>query len=221
MGRDPHPCICTGNRHCSTYAMWSSLGLLPLLASLNSLSEAKPLQQQLVTFASLSQLTPGTAQNIVVEYSGEVNGELTIMYGSCDGASIISDAHQRIGVTHLGSHPLAARHVDHEDRRPTKFVWLTPADLSGGCLRAFINDEHVGQSEELVITPRVARRKEKRAFKDVAGTDSMWFNGVSYLEQKEPDEIFVAAAKSKSFAILGAGLSGLLSSVSSDHPCST
>lgn len=195
--------------------MWSPLSLLPFLATLYSLSEAKPQHLPSVTFAPLSQLSPRSIQNIIVEYSGEVNGELTITYGSCDGASIIS--HQRIGATHVGSHPLAARHVDHEDRRPAKFVWLTPHDMNTGCLRAFLDDELVGQSEELHVTKRLARHKEKRAFKDVAGTDSMWFNGVSYLEQKQPDEVFVAAAKSKSIAILGAGLSGLLSSVGSCH----
>ncbi|KAL2292532.1 hypothetical protein FJTKL_09489 [Diaporthe vaccinii] len=41
----------------------------------------------------------------------------------------------------------------------------------------------------------------------------MWFNGVAYLEQKQPDESFVAVAKNKSFGILGAGMSGLMSSL--------
>lgn len=49
----------------------------------------------------------------------------------------------------------------------------------------------------------------------------MWFNGVAYLEQKEPDESFVAAAKNKSYGILGAGMSGLMSSVSLKLPVHT
>ena len=37
-----------------------------------------------------------------------------------------------------------------------------------------------------------------------------WFDGVVYLKEKEPDEVFVAAAKSKSIGILGGGMSGLM-----------
>lgn len=197
------------------FAMRSSLGLLPLFGGLASLSEAKPLNQPSVTFVSPSQASPSSAQNVVVEYSGDVDGELTITYGSCDSDAVISAAKQRIGATHVGSHPLAERHLDHEDKRPTKFVWLTPSDVSGGCLRAFLDDELVGQSDELLVTKRLSRRAEKKkAFADVAGDDSMWFNGVAYLEQKQPEETFVASAKNKTFGILGGGISGLMSSVS-------
>jgi hypothetical protein len=189
------------------------LSLLPFAGSLASLSEAKPLSQPSVTFASLGQVSPESAHNIVVEYSGDVDGELALTYGSCVDA-LVSDAKQLIGSTHVGGHPLAARHVDHEDRRPTKFVWLTPSTMSSGCLHAFLDGELIGRSDELLVTRRVARRSEKKSFADVAGDDSKWFNGVAYLQQKQPDEAFVAAAKSKSFGILGGGISGLMSSVS-------
>lgn len=173
------------------------------------------MSQPSVTFASLSPVSPGRAQNIIVGYSGDVNGELTITYGSCDDAALISRANQHIGATHVGTHHLAARHVDHEDRRPTKFVWLTPDEMRGGCLRAFLDGELVGQSERLLVAKPLSRRREKRSFVDIAGDDSMWFDGVAYLKQKQPDEAFVAATKSKSFGILGGGMAGLLSSVSS------
>lgn len=39
-----------------------------------------------------------------------------------------------------------------------------------------------------------------------------WFDGVAYLQEKEPDEVFVAAAKSKTVGILGGGMSGLMTS---------
>ena len=110
--------------------------LLPLLASIASLSESKPLSHPSVTFAPLTGATPGSAQNIVVDYVGDVDGELTITYAACDaGASIVS-AKQHVGRTHVGAHPLAKRHEQHENRRPNKFVWLTPAEMSGGCLHA-------------------------------------------------------------------------------------
>lgn len=198
--------------------MRSSLSLLPLVGALYSLTEAKPLDRPYVTFRSPSHIHAGSAHNIVIAYDANADGELTITYGSCDGAAIVSDAKQLVGTTHVGDHRLAARHVDHEGRRPTKFVWLTPTDTTGGCLHAFLNGELVGQSEDLPVAKRVARRSAKRSFVEVAGDDSMWFNGVAYLEQKEPDESFVAAAKNKSFGILGAGMSGLMSSVSLKLP---
>lgn len=182
------------------------LTLLPLVG----VASANPLAER-VNFLSPYEVSPEAAHNIIVEYVGDVDGELTITYGPCHGEAI-SDAHQHIGVTHIGSHPLAKRHLDHESRRPTKFVWVTPAQMPGGCLHAFIEDELIGQSE-LLVTKRRARRSDKQAFVDVAGDDSMWFNGVAYLQQKQPEEAFVAAAKSKSFGILGGGISGLTTSV--------
>ncbi|KAI4641437.1 uncharacterized protein J4E78_010409 [Alternaria triticimaculans] len=191
--------------------------LLPLLASIASLSESKPLGQPSVVFAPLKSTTPGSAQNIVVDYYGDVDGELTITYATCDdaAASIVS-AKQRIGQTHVGAHPLARRHEEHENRRPSKFVWLTPAEMSGGCLHAFLDGELIGKSDELVVTKRHARRQERKSFVDVAGTDSNWFDGVAYLQQKQPDDVFVASAKNKSFGILGGGISGLATSLMLD-----
>lgn len=200
--------------HPTKSAMRSSLNLLPLLGGFYSLTEAKPLDRPSVTFRSPSQISTGSAHNIIIAYDANADGELTITYGSCDGAAVVSDAKQLVGTTHVGNHPLAARHVDHGGRWPTKFVWVTPTDTTGGCLHAFLDGELVGQSEDLAVAKRVARRSAKRSFVEVAGDDSMWFNGVAYLEQKEPDESFVAAAKNKSFGIIGAGMSGLMSSVS-------
>lgn len=193
--------------------MRSFLSLVPFVGSLVLLSDATPFSQPSVTFAPLGNVGPESAQNLVVEYSGDVDGELTITYGSCADA-LISKAKQLIGSTHVGGHPRAVRHADHEDYRPTKFVWLTPETMSDGCLHAFLDGELIGRSEELAVTKRMARRSEKKSFADVAGDDSMWFNGVAYLQQKQPNETFVAAAKSKSFGILGGGMSGLASSVS-------
>lgn len=198
--------------------MRSSFNLLPLLGGFCSLTEAKPAAQPSVTFLSPSQISAGSAYNIIIAYDANSDGELTITYGSCHGTANVSDAKQLVGRTHVGDHPLAARHVGHEGRRPTKFVWLTPTDTTGGCLHAFLDGELVGQSEDLPVAKRVARRSVKKSFVEVAGDDSMWFNGVAYLEQKGPDESFVAAAKNKSFGILGAGMSGLMSSVSLKLP---
>ncbi|KAH8173710.1 flavin containing amine oxidoreductase domain-containing protein [Sarocladium implicatum] len=188
------------------------LTLLPLVGS----ALANPLAKRAVNFLSPGEVSPDAAHNIVIEYLGDVDGELTITYGSCHGEALVQDAHHTIGATHIGLHPMAKRHVDHEARRPTKFVWVTPTSMPDGCLRAFVDGELLGQSQELAVTKRRKRRSEKKSFAEVAGDDSMWFNGVAYLQQKQPDEAFVAAAKSKSFGILGAGISGLATSLMLD-----
>ncbi|KAM0188804.1 hypothetical protein ACHAPI_010413 [Fusarium lateritium] len=191
-----------------------STSSLFLMGSLASFIDATPVDPPSVKFISPSKLNHGSAQNVIVKYSGDVNGQLTLTYGSCDGESVISEAKQHIGSTHVGRHPLADSHLDHQDRRPTKFVWLAPEELSEGCLRAFLDDQLIGQSDELIVTKRLGRRSEKKAsFADVAGDDSLWFNGVAYLKQKQPEESFVATVKNKSFAILGGGMSGLLTSL--------
>lgn len=37
-----------------------------------------------------------------------------------------------------------------------------------------------------------------------------WFDGVTYLTEKEPDDVFVASAKSRKIGIIGGGMSGLM-----------
>ncbi|KAK2936613.1 Sodium:neurotransmitter symporter [Fusarium oxysporum f. sp. vasinfectum] len=183
-------------------------------SSLGLLAEAVPLNSPSVKFISPSKVSPGSAQNVVVEYNGDVDGHLTLTYGACSGELSVAEAHQHVGSTHVGQHPLAKRHLDHQDKRPTRFVWLTSEDISGGCLSAFLDGELIGQSDELDVVKRLARRTaKKKSFADVAGDDSLWFDGVAYLKQKQPDDLFVTATKNKSFGILGGGMSGLLSSL--------
>ncbi|KAI1029319.1 hypothetical protein LB504_010701 [Fusarium proliferatum] len=193
--------------------MRSSAFLWPLASSLGSLAEAVPLNSPSVKFISPSKVSPGSAQNVVVEYSGDVDGHLTLSYGACGDETTVSESMHHIGSTHVGQHPLAKRHLDHQNKRPTRFVWLTSDDISGGCLSAFLDGQLVGQSEKLDVVKRFARRSAKKSFADVASDDSLWFDGVAYLKQKQPDDVFVAATKNKTFGILGGGMSGLLSSL--------
>lgn len=152
--------------------------------------------------------------NIHIDFAGPVDGELSIHYGSCDMVSPY-DAHHRVGMTHVGDHPLAKRNAGWDDYRPTRFVWLPPADIqSGGCLHAFAGNELVGRSDVFTVKRRKARRSS--SFADVADPMGPWFDGVEYLKEKEPDAAFVAQSKGKSVGIVGAGMSGLMSAVS--HP---
>ena len=47
---------------------------------------------------------------------------------------------------------------------------------------------------------------------DIMDAEGPWFNGVEYLQEKEPDDVFVAATKSQKFGIIGGGMSGLMTS---------
>jgi hypothetical protein len=189
----------------------------PLLASaatlLSSLTSAEPLRKPTITFRDLPHVEQRGIHNIHIDYTGAVDGELTLAYGQCD-TTALANAHHRIGSTHVGRHPIAARHIDWEDQRPTKFTWTTPADIENGCLLAFLDEKLIGLSSGVETKKRRVRRQSRKAFADVADPMGPWFDGVAYLEQKQPDEIFVAAAKNKKFGILGAGISGLVTGVS-------
>lgn len=165
-----------------------------------------------INFQDIAVAEAGGMHNVHIEYGGPIDGALSIHFGSCD-LPHHSKAHHQLGSTHVGSHPLAKRHAEWSERRPTRFVWLPPTDTpSGGCLHAYLEDELVGRSNPVTMT----RRKTKRgtAFADVADAMGPWFDGVQYLTEKEPDEIFVAKAKSSKFGIIGGGMSGLMTSVS-------
>lgn len=93
-------------------------------------------------------------------------------------------------------------------------MWLVPENaMDGGCLFAYSGEELVGKSESVSVMKRQSRRGITLA--DVADAEGPWFDGVEYLKEKDPDAVFVAAAKTKTIGILGGGMSGLMSSVSS------
>jgi monoamine oxidase len=47
---------------------------------------------------------------------------------------------------------------------------------------------------------------------DIMDAMGPWFDGVAYLQEKQPEDIFVASVKSKKFGIIGGGMSGLMTS---------
>lgn len=152
----------------------------------------------------------GGAHNIHLTYNIPLSGELSIHYGACDVASS-SDCHHTLGQTHIGDHPLAARHIDHPQQRPTRFVWLPPSDVSsGGCLHAFSGETLVGRSNPVTVMKRNNRRWEAAA--DIMDAQGPWFDGVEYLKEKEPSDVFVAKTKAQKIGIVGGGMSGLMTS---------
>jgi hypothetical protein len=96
---------------------------------------------------------------------------------------------------------------------------MVPTDApSEGCLNAYSGSDLLGVSSPIVVKSRKSRRdvltkRDNVAFADIADAEGPWFDGVEYLKEKEPEDVFVAAAKSKKIGILGGGMSGLMSSV--------
>nr|POE69081.1 l-amino-acid oxidase [Quercus suber] len=68
----------------------------------------------------------------------------------------------------------------------------------------------LGSSAPVTIVKRQQRRWKAAA--DIMDAEGPWFDGVAYLKEKEPDEVFVAHAKSKEIGIVGGGMSGLMTS---------
>jgi hypothetical protein len=152
--------------------------------------------------------------NIYLTYNVPLSGELSIHYGDCASpvALLKGQHHHQVGDTAIGDHPLAKRNVEWADNRPERFVWLVPESADdGGCLFAYSGSDLVGRSESVSIGKRRARRGITLA--DIADAEGPWFDGVEYLQAKEPDSVFVSQAKSKTIGILGGGMSGLMSSV--------
>jgi hypothetical protein len=153
----------------------------------------------------------GGMHNVHLQYINPVDGKLSIHHGNCN-IKKEKHSHHCLGTTNIGTHPLAKRHLRWEDNRPTKFVWLPPPDIpDGGCLHAFLDGRLVGTSHPVIVVRR--KRRRQKSFPDVADPEGPWFDGVQYLQQKEPDEVFVAREKGKKIGIIGGGMAGLMTAV--------
>jgi hypothetical protein len=184
--------------------------LLLGLATILTVSHAAPEQQ--IVFQEPGTVEAGGMHNVHLEYKQPIDGRLSIHYGDCNLESL-NVSHHSLGETYLGHHPLAKQHLSYKGNRPTRFVWLPPSNVpSGQCLHAFADDVLVGTSKPVTVARRKTRRQTK-SFAHVADPEGPWFDGVEYLQQKEPDSIFVAQTKSKRIGIIGGGMSGLMTAV--------
>ncbi|KAK0620207.1 L-amino-acid oxidase-like protein [Immersiella caudata] len=139
--------------------------------------------------------------NIHISHSKAIAKPLTITYGSCTAGSR-HDAHH------------AVTKAEARLRTGSRLVWILPEGIeSGGCLSAW-DDEDVlhGRSEPQIFGARQLRRRAAIPMTENTGIDVLgpWFDGVALLKDNEPSIVDVAAAKSKSVAIVGAGMSGLM-----------
>ncbi|KAK4120477.1 L-amino-acid oxidase-like protein [Parathielavia appendiculata] len=145
--------------------------------------------------------------NVHIAVTRSVEGPITVAYGPCTSSSI-QDAHHVLGETH-GSRS-----------EGTRLVWILAEDTeSGGCLSAWTSTGTLaGRSEPQFVQGLQKRRTSnlKRAagipMNNSTGIDVLgpWFDGVALLKDKQPGPVDVEAAKAKEIAIVGAGMSGLM-----------
>ncbi|KAF3405290.1 L-amino-acid oxidase [Talaromyces pinophilus] len=182
-----------------------------------SCSSSTPLtpRHEILDFKGPLTVEAGGIANIHISYTHPLSGPLSLHYGSCSSPlSHPKEYHyHHIGSTAVGDHPFAKRHVDWEDQRPQRFVWLVPElAQDGGCLFAYSGADIVGRSEPVTVMKRRSKR-HGIILGEIGDVEGPWFDGVEYLSAKEPHERFVAQAKKKSIGILGAGMSGLMSAL--------
>jgi monoamine oxidase len=137
--------------------------------------------------------------NIHVAYDDGFEGEVRLVYGDC----AMKDHSQR--------HHDIASHYIKRSARPERFVWIVPGDVAdGGCVHAYSGSGLIGRSAPISVTHQPRKREEISAVADTMGP---WFDGVAYMQGKQHDASYVAAAKGKRIAIVGGGISGLMTSL--------
>lgn len=164
------------------------------------------------------------AANIHVSYDRLVEGLIDFTYGSC------------LDQKWSDSHHVIARHAPAGTNH--RLVWVIPDDaFAGGCISAWDDTGSlVGRSEFQQISSQRSRKRGLEEFhkrsamkKRDGGSGSNaitmdnstgidvwgpWFDGVELLQSKNHSYVDVEEAKSKHIAIVGAGMSGLMTFLS-------
>ncbi|PBP21190.1 l-amino-acid oxidase [Diplocarpon rosae] len=162
-----------------------------------------------VTFLGPYFSENGGIRSIKLDYPDQFNGILTIAFGPCN-ASSVEDAWQELGTTYIGEQPDTRYYAKlPPSMLPKKFSWSVPTDRHEGCLLAFRNEKLVGLSAKFTLKDRRPTKRSPTTFAESTDPMGPWFDGVKYLKQKQPSDVFVARSKSSRFGILGAGISGL------------
>ncbi|KAE8151442.1 hypothetical protein BDV25DRAFT_171468 [Aspergillus avenaceus] len=156
-------------------------------------------QTELVKF-QVADVTADSLHNVHIQFlDSKFEGELHVVYGDC-GISRSSERHHEIGSIFV-----------KREAHPERFVWSTPSNAPHkNCLHAFSESALVGRSAPIHVAAPLARRE---SIADVADTEGPWFDGIAYMQSKEPGKAVVAQAKEASVAIVGGGMSGLMTSL--------
>lgn len=153
-----------------------------------------------VVFTGPFSVSRDSVHNIHVGYADEAfEGEIRVVYGACD----MTEEHYRhheVGSTFIA-----------RDARPERFVWIVPEDaVHNDCLHAYSSSGLIGRSAPIAIKQPMRKREEISEVADMSGP---WFDGVAYMQSKQNNASFVAVAKSRKIAIVGGGMSGLMTSL--------
>jgi len=153
-----------------------------------------------VVFFKPLAVTSNSVHNVHVGYGDDdFEGEIRLVYGECGMKS------------HADGHHDVASHYIKRSSRPERFVWIVPDDaVHGGCLHAYSGSNLIGRSAPISIQHPPRKREE---ISDVADAMGPWFDGVAYMEAKQNNASYAAVEKSKKIAIVGGGMSGLMTSL--------
>jgi len=169
------------------------------IAALVNIALAIPISNAAVHFTGPFSVDLDSVHNIHVTFDNTFEGPLRMVYGTCDLLNI-NDCHHEVGSAHV-----------KRDAQPERFVWIVPEDtFHGGCLHAYSDSRLIGRSQPLRVKQPLHKRQ---SIADVADAMGPWFNGVAYMQSRNFSTSFVAEAKSKSIAIVGGGVSGLMTSL--------
>lgn len=172
----------------------------PFLAALASQVAPISASQLPVKLETRSELGSRLA-NVHISFNGPVDGVVTYTFGQCDNRRL-SEAHHTVG--------------QGTQTKESRLVWILPDDLKfDGCISAW--DQRgslVGRSEPQLLSRRKLKRRGANsiAMTSSTGIDAWgpWFDGVELLKDKEISAFDANDAKSKDVAIVGAGMSGLM-----------
>lgn len=159
--------------------------------------------------------------NIHLTFDEDVDSLISVTYGSCSAVSERDNAHHLVS---RGHHAGAER-----------LVWIIPEDVvSGGCLSVWNGNsgvllgrsapQHTGGVQSVKRSVKNANQKRSASVKrstdapqpipmtNASGIDAWgpWFDGVELLKSNNVSAVYAEEAKSKHVAIVGAGMSGLM-----------
>ncbi|KAJ4108699.1 hypothetical protein NW768_012176 [Fusarium equiseti] len=142
--------------------------------------------------------------NIHVRFAQPTTESVTFTYGSCTSDSR-SDAHHTIATT--------------DNLRVSRLAWAIPVGTHDkGCISAWTSDGRlVGRSDMQKLHQIRRRAPQRRGEESIVMTEENgfdvlgpWFDGVAHLTKTNVTSVDEEAAKSKEIAIVGAGMSGLM-----------
>ncbi|KAL2810054.1 flavin-containing amine oxidoreductase-domain containing protein [Aspergillus granulosus] len=178
------------------------LGLALALSHCHLASSASIQKRSDILEFRVPEVTADSLHNIHISFLDDTfEGNLHIVYGDC-GASSPRNHHHSLGTLSI-----------KRDARPERLIWITPADAPHlQCLHAFSDSSLVARSEPISISAPIDKR-DGYAIADYADAMGPWFDGVAYMAGREPSPAVVSSAKNSSIAIVGGGMSGLMTSL--------